>query len=206
MKFNGTIFSKPQQDQLKENIGKELEKVSAKIDEVDARMLNYTGNWIRDNEYHEHDVVTWMDDGNLYEVIKAHTSSFSIEPNNTQYYKYMTKNAYAKITFPTSLPLSKDSKTQIKNAIAKDNNALIGVIYNNESCIIRVIKTGTAPIIGGIVEGGSSPRQMAFICGTIVDNASGNITFRIFSGNESENETVSYKSEALVIESITYKP
>lgn len=26
MKFNGTIFSKPQQDQLKENIGKELEK------------------------------------------------------------------------------------------------------------------------------------------------------------------------------------
>ena len=37
MKFNGTIFSKPQQDQLKENIGNELEKVSAKIDEVDAR-------------------------------------------------------------------------------------------------------------------------------------------------------------------------
>ena len=29
MKFNGTIFSKPQQDQLKENIGKELEKATA---------------------------------------------------------------------------------------------------------------------------------------------------------------------------------
>lgn len=29
MKFNGTIFSKPQQDQLKENIGKELEKALA---------------------------------------------------------------------------------------------------------------------------------------------------------------------------------
>lgn len=41
MKFNGTIFSKPQQDQLKENIGNELEKVSAKVDEVDARMLSY---------------------------------------------------------------------------------------------------------------------------------------------------------------------
>lgn len=42
MKFNGTIFSKPQQDQLKENIGNELEKVSIKIDEIDARMPNYT--------------------------------------------------------------------------------------------------------------------------------------------------------------------
>lgn len=29
MKFNGTIFSKPQQDQLKENIGNELEKALA---------------------------------------------------------------------------------------------------------------------------------------------------------------------------------
>ena len=37
MKFNGAIFSKPQQDQLKENIGNELEKVNTKIDEVDAR-------------------------------------------------------------------------------------------------------------------------------------------------------------------------
>ena len=37
MKFNGAIFSKPQQDQLKENIGNEVEKVSAKIDEIGAK-------------------------------------------------------------------------------------------------------------------------------------------------------------------------
>lgn len=90
MKFNGTIFSKPQQDQLKENIGNELEKVSAKVDEVDARMLNYTGDWATDNEYHENDLVTWTD-GQLYEVIKAHTSSASIKPGNTEYYKAMTE-------------------------------------------------------------------------------------------------------------------
>lgn len=42
MKFNGTIFSKPQQDQLKENIGNELEKLTAKVDEIEARMPNYT--------------------------------------------------------------------------------------------------------------------------------------------------------------------
>lgn len=89
MKFNGTIFSKPQQDQLKENIGNELEKVSAKVDEVDARMLNYKGDWVTGDEYHENDLVTWTD-GQLYEVIKAHTSSTSIKPDNTEYYKAMT--------------------------------------------------------------------------------------------------------------------
>ena len=83
MKFNGSIFSKPQQDQLKENIGNELEKVS-------ANMLNYKGNWIDGDEYHENDVVTWDNDGHLYEVIKAHTSSDTIKPDNTQYYKAMT--------------------------------------------------------------------------------------------------------------------
>lgn len=89
MKFNGTIFSKPQQDQLKENIGNELEKVSAKVDEVDARMLNYTGDWATNNEYHENDIVTWTN-GHLYEVIKAHTSSDTLKPDNTEYYKPMT--------------------------------------------------------------------------------------------------------------------
>lgn len=42
MKFNGTIFSKPQQDQLKEVIGKDLEAVVEKINDIDARIRNYT--------------------------------------------------------------------------------------------------------------------------------------------------------------------
>lgn len=35
MKINGTIFSKPQQDQLKRGIGAKLDKVVAKVDDVD---------------------------------------------------------------------------------------------------------------------------------------------------------------------------
>lgn len=86
MKINATIFSKPQQDQLKRGIGAELDKVAAKIDS----MLNYRGDWASGNEYHENDVVTWGTDGHLYEVIKAHTSSSTINPSNTEYYKAMT--------------------------------------------------------------------------------------------------------------------
>ena len=93
MKINGTIFSKPQQDQLKRGIGAELDKIAAKIDGI----LNYMGDWASGNEYKENDVVTWGTDGHLYEVIKAHTSSSTIDPSNTEYYKAMTARKFSKI-------------------------------------------------------------------------------------------------------------
>ena len=89
MKFNGATFNKAQQDQLKKKVGAELDNVIKKVDEVDSRMLNYEGDWATGNENHENDVVTWTD-GHLYEVIKAHTSSSTIDPSNTEYYKAMT--------------------------------------------------------------------------------------------------------------------
>lgn len=55
MKFNGTIFSKPQQDQLKENIGNELEKVS-------ANAMKYRGTWVLNMQCHTNDVVTFGTD------------------------------------------------------------------------------------------------------------------------------------------------
>lgn len=121
MKFNGTIFSKPQQDQLKEVIGKEVEKVVEKVNDVDARMLNYTGDWVTGNEYHENDVVTWANDGNLYEVIKAHTSSASIDPSNTEYYKAMTNDNAKSTTFQS---VNKSNTTALTN--------IINIIYNNK--------------------------------------------------------------------------
>lgn len=108
MKFNGTIFSKPQQDQLKENIGNELEKVS-------DRMLNYKGEWVDREEYHENDIVTWTD-GRLYEVIKAHTSSNTLKPGNTEYYKAMTPYKYTSESFR---PLNKNNATVLQNFVSK---------------------------------------------------------------------------------------
>ena len=98
MKFNGSTFNKAQQDQLKKKVGAELDAVVDKVNDVDARMLNYTGDWATDNEYHENDAVTWTN-GHLYEVIKAHTSSSTIDPSNTEYYKAMTATKYKKSTF-----------------------------------------------------------------------------------------------------------
>lgn len=58
MKFNGTIFSKPQQDQLKEVIGKDLEATVEKVNETAKNSLRYAGNWDRSTTYHKNDVVT----------------------------------------------------------------------------------------------------------------------------------------------------
>lgn len=118
MKINGTIFSKPQQDQLKRGIGAKLDKVVAKVDDVDKRMLNYMGDWTSGNEYHEKDVVTWGTDGHLYEVIKAHTSSSTIDPSNTEYYKAMTASKIIKKSFITNNTSAIiEIKTLVKKAI-----------------------------------------------------------------------------------------
>lgn len=52
--------------------------------------LVYKGDWVTNTAYNVNDIVTWANDGHLYEVIKAHTSSASIKPDNTEYYKAMT--------------------------------------------------------------------------------------------------------------------
>lgn len=120
MKLNGTIFSKPQQDQLRRGIGAELDKVVAKVDDVDKRMLNYMGDWASGNEYHENDVVTWGTNGHLYEVIKAHTSSSTIDPSNTEYYKAMTASVAERISLPNNRVLSGELMDKIATAL---NNA-----------------------------------------------------------------------------------
>lgn len=100
MKINGTIFSKPQQDQLKRGIGAELDKVVAKVDDVDARMLNYMGDWASGNEYHENDVVTYS--GNLYEVVQSGTSNTTPDATPSMY-KAMTNPSVNNALIPVYL-------------------------------------------------------------------------------------------------------
>ena len=128
MKFNGATFNKAQQDQLKKKVGAELDDVIAKVDDVDSRMLNYTGDWVTGNEYHENDVVTWNKDGHLYEVIKAHTSSSTIDPSNTEYYKAMTATKYYSKTY--ILTSGKAAIVDdVKNAINTNHRAFCFVIF-----------------------------------------------------------------------------
>ena len=156
MKFNGTIFSKPQQDQLKKKVGAEL-------DEVYNRMLNYTGDWISGNEYHENDVVTWSTDGHLYEVIKAHTSSASINPSNTEYYKAMTASKYAIITKTPDATLSNNEFATISDAIGKGKSVYLDVVINDVNMVGKVQTIGAHGVEACVYEIGTEELQEHFL-------------------------------------------
>ena len=196
MKINGTIFSKPQQDQLKRGIGAELDKVVAKID----GMLNYIGDWASGNEYHENDVVTWTD-GHLYEVIKAHTSSSAIDPSNTEYYKAMTTTKYKNIAFTGTM--TKQNKEQLINAISTDPNATIRALFDGNEVILRPIHTGSSkPRIGGVVRG-TTELYMGVIEAEINSNA-GNPNYGGYIAKFTSGEALSYKTGNLPIRSVTF--
>ena len=85
--------------------------------------LSYTGDWVTNTSYNVNDVVTWKTNGRLYEVIKAHTSSSTIDPSNTEYYKAMTKKKWLRQELPG--PNITSDKSVLLNIYAKDQNALI---------------------------------------------------------------------------------
>lgn len=137
MKFNGATFNKAQQDQLKKKVGAELDAVVGKVNDVDSRMLKYTGDWVADNEYHENDVVTWGTDGHLYEVIKAHTSSSIIDPSRTEYYKAMTTVKYIIKTYELNTQGGREGLTNdIREALNSGKRAQSKLIHGNENVYI----------------------------------------------------------------------
>ena len=164
MKINNTAFGRVQNKALQAGVGEALDAVVKKVDDVDSRMLNYMGDWVTGNEYLENDVVTWATDGHLYEVIKAHTSSATFDPDNPEYYKAMTATKLRKYTVSNAT-----NETQLK-ALAKfvhDNLGKIAVIYgilSDGSCITLsyysymsgstpgIVLTSTPRIIGGSKE------------------------------------------------------
>ena len=194
MKFNGATFNKAQQDQLKKKVGAELEELS-------SRMLNYTGDWVTGNEYHENDVVTWNKDGHLYEVIKAHTSSSTFDPDNPDYYKAMTATKYTKITFSQTGVMSIQDKERLIEAIRTDPNAIIHGVYHGASMILRPLDdTAIYPTIGGVVMG---PSTMGFVVGSVVSRA-GNIKFKTYSGNTATDGTLAFSNEELSLTNVVF--
>ena len=143
MKFNGATFNKAQQDQLKKKVGAEL-------DELSSRMLNYTGDWASGNEYHENDVVTWSTDGHLYEVIKAHTSSSTIDPSNTEYYKAMTTTKF--ITHNYKSPFTANKLKEIEEIFKKQESGK-RVICSYGAIIYRPYRT-TQPSFYAVYDNG----------------------------------------------------
>lgn len=181
MKFNGATFNKAQQDQLKKKVGAELDNVIKKVDDVDSRMLNYAGDWVTGNEYHENDVVTWSTDGHLYEVIKAHTSSSTIDPSNTEYYKAMTASKSENITLGYNVDLTAELLTKL--ADAQNEGKQIIVNLPTPSTQIKMLPSVSSYYIYGYT--------------TIIDNADTSFKEYILTGERNSRIKVYFRDVSL---------
>lgn len=97
-----------------------------KLGESGGDYLSYKGDWLTNTAYNVNDAVTWKTNGRLYEVIKAHTSSSTIDPSNTEYYKAMMKKKWVRKELPGPIA---SAKNDLLNIYAKDQNAIITCIH-----------------------------------------------------------------------------
>ena len=97
-----------------------------KLGESSGDYLTYKGDWVTNTAYNVNDVITWKTNGHLYEVIKSHTSSSTIDPSNTEYYKAMTKKKWLRQELPG--PNITSDKSVLLNIYSKDQNALINCV------------------------------------------------------------------------------
>lgn len=94
---------------------------------LEGDALRYKGDWASGNEYNENDVVTWATDGHLYEVIKAHTSSSTFDPDNPEYYKAMTASKIIRENFGTNY--SQTAINRIIEITKTHPEAIVGMFY-----------------------------------------------------------------------------
>lgn len=117
--------------------------------------LVYKGDWVTNTSYNVNDIVTWADNGQLYEVIKAHTSSDTLKPGNTGYYKAMTSLPFVKMSIGKTTSLSNELMAQISNAL--NNGKYVYVIVPTINTYVRVNINGTSDKLYGytsIIEDG----------------------------------------------------
>lgn len=90
----------------------------------EGKYLQYKGDWSTGKDYSLNNAVTWTD-GHLYQVIKAHTSSATIDPSNTEYYKAMTASKYYSKSYNVNNSESRSSLiSDVTGAIHKHRRAL----------------------------------------------------------------------------------
>ena len=88
--------------------------------------LSYKGDWVTNTAYNVNECVTWTD-GHLYQVIKAHTSSSTIDPSNTEYYKAMTAAKYIKHTLNMGTTEGRSALTSIAKKGTSDGKRIFVV-------------------------------------------------------------------------------
>ena len=89
----------------------------------------------------------------MYEVIKAHTSSSTLNPGNTEYYKAMTVTKYYSKTYQLTNNGRRDIVTDVKNALNSNRRAFC-YITQISGYTIRLDFTEIVSTYNGVVANG----------------------------------------------------
>lgn len=142
------------------------------VAELDERILNYTGDWVTNNDYHVHDVVTWAADGHLYEVLKDHKSSASIDPDNPEYYKAMTNKTFSEAVYDLSTQSSRNALlASIANMDHRPFVKIVGTVDGSQTEFSIASTTDTVAKFYAI----NFTASATYIYGIVVQSASSTI-------------------------------
>ena len=123
--------------------------------------LVYKGDWVTNTSYNVNEVVTWADDGQLYEVIKVHTSSDTLKPGNTEYYKAMTATKYYSKTYQLTNNERRNIVTDVKNALNTNRRAFCYINQIN-GFTVRLNFTEIESTHNGVIANGIHRDQDSF--------------------------------------------
>lgn len=152
--------------------------------------LSYKGDWTTNTTYAVNDCVTWAADGHMYQVIKAHTSSSSFDPDNAEYYKPMTNKTFSEVVYDLTNASSKSAFfTALNNMDKRPFVKIVGTVdsmqieFNIANISSTVIKLQSTTFATNVVY------MYCLTVNASADNVCSKVTFDTSAGSFSAAAT-----------------
>lgn len=136
---------------------------------LEGDALRYKGDWVTNTAYNINDCVTWASDGHLYEVIKAHTSSSTFDPNNAEYYKPMTNKTFSEVVYDLSNATSRAAFFAAINNI--DKRPFVKIAASIESAPLELSIVSASASLVKLMAYNFTAQALTYYCMSIPSDA-----------------------------------
>lgn len=131
--------------------------------------LRYKGDWTTGTAYNVNECVTWAADGHMYQVIKAHTSSSTFDPDNAEYYKPMTNKTFSEVVYDLSNTTSRAAFFAAINNI--DKRPFVKIAASIESATLELSIISTSASLVKLMAFNFTSQSMTYYCMSIPSDA-----------------------------------
>lgn len=131
--------------------------------------LRYKGDWTTGTAYSVNECVTWAADGHMYQVIKAHTSSSTFDPDNAEYYKPMTNKTFSEVVYDLSNATSRAAFFAAINNI--DKRPFVKIAASLESATLELNIVSASASLVKLMAFNFTSESMTYYCMSIPSDA-----------------------------------